>query len=345
MKKKVLTLTIVLFLVILCATLGIISYNQKKVPENPIGTVGNTSGNLYNGGMFCENDGYVYFSNPYDNNSLYRMRPDESDMEKLVPTQTQSINADGKYLYFYQGGSSGQAGLGFLISTTGVYRVQKDNPKNIECLDRVLGKYVYLSNNDIYYTCTDDIPSLNRISTDGKEKEVLLESNILPASIQNSTFYYTNYEKNLNLMALDLNTKTSKKVLNEDIYMPIIEGNFVYGIDIHDDYSLIRINLTDNTKTVLDEARTDILNITDEYVYYQTSGKTPQLKRISKSGSNMEVVADGVYNSIHATSKYIYFIEFNSNTPVYKTPTTGPVNVTTFDAALRASLSQIKNKK
>ncbi|MCM1339984.1 MAG: DUF5050 domain-containing protein, partial [Muribaculaceae bacterium] len=52
-------------------------------------------------GLFCENDGYVYFANAYDGNALYSMKPDETEMKKLIYTEVSSINADGKFLYYY----------------------------------------------------------------------------------------------------------------------------------------------------------------------------------------------------------------------------------------------------
>lgn len=341
MKKKVIAIICAVLALLLCAGLFVVSRISNRIPENPAGTIGNTSGNLYNGGLFCESDGYVYFSNPYDSNALYCMRPDESEMKKLVPTQVASLNADGKYLYYYQGGSGGNAGLGFLISTTGIYRVQKDKPKNVACLDRVLGKYVILADNTVYYTSSDDQISLKSIGIDGENKETLLELDILPVSVQNSTFYYINNEDNLHLMAYDLNTKASRQVITEDIYMPIIEGNNVYGIDIHNGYSLISLNISTGEKTLLDSDRTDLINVTDSFIYYQTSGKTPQLKRIRRDGSDMAVVREGAHSNINATSSYVYFTGFGSMTPVYKTSASGPINVTSFDEASRVALEEI----
>lgn len=343
MKKKIIGLSCAALVLIIIAGLMVLNNINSRVPENPAGTVGNTSGNLYNGGLFCENDGYVYFANPYDGNALYCMRPDETEMKKLVSTQVASINADGKFLYYYQGGSGGNAGLGFLISTTGVYRVQKDKPKNIACLDRVLGKYVILADNTVYYTSADDEVSLKSVNTDGTNKETLLQLDILPVSVQNSTFYYINNEDNLHLMSYDLKNGSSRQVLTDDIYMPIIEGNTVYGIDIHNNYALVSLDITTGAKTLLDSDRTDLLNVTDSYIYYQTSGQTPQLKRIRRDGSDMAVVMDGAYSNINATSGYVYFTRFDSSTPVYKTSAAGAINVSTFDAASDAAVSEINN--
>ena len=74
----------------------------NKIPENPAGTVGNTGGNLYNDGLFCENEGQVFFANPYDENTLYVMNPDETENKKLTTVSVKSINAAGKYVYYYQ---------------------------------------------------------------------------------------------------------------------------------------------------------------------------------------------------------------------------------------------------
>lgn len=341
MKKKVIAIICAVLVILICAGLFVLINTGKRIPENPPGTIGNTSGNLYNGGLFCESDGYVYFSNPYDGNALYCMRPDESEMKKLITTQVSSINADNNYLYYYQGGSGGSAGLGFLISTTGIYRVKKENPKDIACLDRVLGKYVILADNTVYYTSSDDEISLKSIGIDGENKETLLPLDILPVSVQDGTFYYINNEDNLHLMAYNLSSKASRQVLTDDIYMPIIEGSTVYGIDIHDNYSLVKLDIATGEKTLLDSDRTDLINLTSGYIYYQTSGKTPQLKRIRRDGSDMAVVRDGAHSNINATSGYIYFTGFGSATPVYKTPAAGPVNVTTFDEASRVALEEI----
>jgi hypothetical protein len=175
------------------------------------------------------------------------------------------------------------------------------------------------------------------VSTDGKNVETLMELDILPVSVQNSTFYYMNNADSLHLMAFDLNTKTSRQVLGDDIYMPIIEGNMVYGIDVHDGYALVSINVSDGTKTKLDSDRTDIINLADNYIYYQTSGDNPQLKRVRRDGSDMSVVADGAYKDINVTSQYVYFTKYGTSTPVYHTSSYGAINVSTFTAASDAT--------
>ena len=39
------------------------NYLTKRIVTSTPGMVGNTAGNLYNLGLFCESDGMIYFSN------------------------------------------------------------------------------------------------------------------------------------------------------------------------------------------------------------------------------------------------------------------------------------------
>ena len=64
---------VLIFLGILILGLGLslfFSYRSSQVPDNPDSAIGNTAGNLNNGGLFCEDEGVVFFSNTYDSGCL-----------------------------------------------------------------------------------------------------------------------------------------------------------------------------------------------------------------------------------------------------------------------------------
>ena len=52
-------------LILIAAGVIIAILLSKRIPDNDSGVIGNTAGNLNSGGLFCETDGTVYFSNPY----------------------------------------------------------------------------------------------------------------------------------------------------------------------------------------------------------------------------------------------------------------------------------------
>lgn len=116
MKNKKALLILVPFILFLIV-IGAFAIVGDRIPDNPPETVGNTAGNLNNSGYFCEYDGKVYFANVYDSNTLYTMDPWEQDIQKTGNASVKNILAGGKYLYYYQTGVSGDAGIGALRAT------------------------------------------------------------------------------------------------------------------------------------------------------------------------------------------------------------------------------------
>ena len=75
----------------------------KRIPDNDSGVIGNTAGNLNSGGLFCETDGTVFFSNPYDDGHLYSMDSDCDNIKYLSHDRVSYINAAGKFVYYVKG--------------------------------------------------------------------------------------------------------------------------------------------------------------------------------------------------------------------------------------------------
>lgn len=95
-RKKQLFITIAIILILIAVFCLIHFLNRTKMNSGYVN--GNSAGNLYNGGLFCESNGTVFFSNPSDNHRLYSMNPDGSDMKKLSDDTASYINADDHYV-------------------------------------------------------------------------------------------------------------------------------------------------------------------------------------------------------------------------------------------------------
>ena len=133
--------------IILIVILSSIRLPMKKLPEN---TVGNTAGNLNNGGLFCEYNGKVYFSNAYDNGTLYVMNSDESEVKKLNDSNVSFLNASESYLVYYQSGSFSESGIGSIVKNNGIYRSNLEG-KRVKALDDCVCTALILTGNQIYY--------------------------------------------------------------------------------------------------------------------------------------------------------------------------------------------------
>lgn len=334
MKYKKLRLIFIL-LSIICLLVGIsfYSYYKELVPKNPAGTVGNIAGNLYNKGLFCEYEGKIYFSNPYDYNTLYVMNSNETEIQKISTLSASSINADGNFIYFYQGDSAEGSGLGFTVKTTGMYRMSKDGKDSL-CLKREPVNMLTLIDNDIYYQRFLDKGGLNLelISTDKSTEAVALEGIVSPASVANGVIYYSNPDDKMTLYAYDTNSKFKYKVLDKRVYNPIYHTDgYLYFMDIDSTYELHRYHPVTQDMEVLTTDRLESYNIYGNYIYYQKfSTKEPMLMRMQTDGSNAEIVAYGNFENINITPDYVYYNEYGSPTPMYHQSLYGPVNPTAF---------------
>lgn len=345
-KKKQNTIILIIVAIVIIVLIAVLAFLSNRTAPVPEGTIGNTGGNLNNRGLFCEYDGKVYFSNAYDDGALYCMNPDETGIKKLNNSKAEYINAGGEYLVYYQKGSStsGTSSLKFIGAMNGVYRTRL-NGKNAVCLDDDASGTVLLVENNVYYAHydTDTALSLRKIRLNQKKSQTLSDYWINPASCQDGTIYYNGTEDDHYLYAWDTDTDTSATVWDGNMWNPVVSGDYVYYMDVADNYKLCRYSLLDGSTTLLTEDRIDTFNVYGDIIYYQAnSSSEPALKRMYTDGSGLTIVAEGNYTNINITSEYVYFTGFNSEVPVYKTSTAGPVNVETFDAALNAAVENMK---
>ncbi len=344
MKKTVKKPTYFIIPAILILFLVLAIYLEKRgvrlspIPED---TIGNTAGNIRGEGRFCEFDGKVYFSNPYDGDALYVMNPDGSEMEKLLNSSVSYINAGGNYLFYYLESRNGGSGLGYIRATTGIYRSTLKG-KESSCLDNDMATMLVLIGDQIYCQHYDnnEFSTFHKIPAAGSKEEIELSKDIVEtASVQNGTIYYSGLINDHYLYAWDTKTDTNRLIWEGNTSYPTVIGNYVYYMDVDNDYHLFRYDLSNDELVALTDERLDYYNIYDNVIYYQTNGTdTPALKRMNIDGSGAEVVMEGVYHRINATSAYTYFQPFDDDSVIYRTSTFGPVAVDQFPEAEQAAL-------
>lgn len=334
MKNKKILFLIPVVVLILC--LGFfVNKLLNRIPQNPDGTVGNIAGNLHNNGLFCENDNKVYFSNPYDQGTLYVMNPDETEIQKLNSVKVQSLNVAGKYIYYYQLSTGEGEGLGYAVKTSGLYR-SKTNGKKVVCLKRDPVGVAALIDNSIFYQhlSENEAVKLDRIAIDKANEETLFTNTTSPACVMDGIIYYTNPDS-MQLYTYNTYTKINSLLWDHPVWNPVYHNDgYIYFMDLETNYELHRYQPFTGEEQVLTKERVEMFNVYDDYIYYQRTSKTePALMRMHTDGSQLEVVAYGVYTNINMTSRYVYYNEFQKPIPMYHQSLRGPIQPTVFDAS------------
>ena len=338
LKKQSLVAMIVVLAVIavLTAILLLRGFLPGRQISNPPGTVGNTAGNLNNGGLFCEYNDVVYFSNPYDDGALYAMAPDESNIRFLSSSVPQNLLAGGDYLYYFQTGVAGSGDFASIASGHGIHRTDLEGrhavslSPDIILSGQLVGDYLYLLSSDKEGTEFFKL----RCDKSG-EKISLADYAVNPSSAADGTIYYAGTLNDHFLYALDTADDIPRQILDTPLWFPMAVGDYVYYLDLNSNYSLRRYQFSTGETQILTSERVDWFNVGSGFVYYQTVGAAPQLKCMRTDGSDEITIAEGNYNHIHMTSRYVYFQDFEDGTLYHSAIGSGSYSV--FQAASDAA--------
>ena len=320
MSKQVKTTLIIISIVVVLAGLGVLTYFTTRIPMNPPGTVGNTAGNLNNGGLFCEYDGTVYFSVHKNGGGLLTMNPDESNVRRLTNQKAVNILAGGSYLYYFQTGAAttNESGLWQMQGVTSFNRC-KLNGKDSTVMTTDTVVKGQLVNNYLYLlTVSNTAISFYKVRIDNTDRVDLADYDINPASAENGMIYYSGTETNHYLYTLNTANDATNEFWRGNVWYPIKQGDYVYYMDVANNYRLCRYSISQNGIEVLTQDRVDCFNVGNGYIYYQKNSATdPQLICMQLNGANPFTVAYGDYTNINMTSRYVYFQSFDDDDTIY----------------------------
>lgn len=351
MKKrrvKILPILIIVGIIAVLVALKLIANRLEVIPKNDPFITGNTPGNLYNGGRFCETEEGLFYANPFDGNSIYFLGIDGKS-KKISAGPAKFISVAGDYLYYYAEASGSGGGLGYVRGGRGIHRV-KTNGKGHTLLYEGDSDSVVLIGNELYFTSFGDTDSKNNalvnvksVSITGEDDYDILDLHPVLSFNQNGKLIYSGTKSDHNIYEYDIMTGRPRVILQGNTYAPIVVNEKIYYLDLDDDYKLkVYDSIGGSVETIVWE-RVDSYNIYGDVIFYQNVDKDGYaLKRVRVDGSGLETVYDGVTSNIYCTRDYTYFTLFGAEAPIYKTPTTGPVQVTTFDEASKAAIEGTK---
>lgn len=314
---------ITLFIITAIALAVVLIYSSGRTYLNDDTLVGNSAGNIYNGGLFCEKDGKIYFSNDNDDGSLYVMNSntDSDSFKKLHYDKAAYINVDENYIYYLRANNTRENSSGSILmfNNTGIYRINQ-NGKKLKLISSNPGSHVTVFGNHVYYQ-NYDVDSglfLYRNQTDGAYERLLLNEAVIPSALIDNKVYFVGVNEDHNINALDLSSFTTRSCIEGNFAYPIFSGEYIYYMDQSNNYSINRMNKDGSDPTVLVKDRTSTYNITNsgKYLYYQIDDMDKsKMCRMDLTTMESEILLDGHYKQIHVTKNYVFFKDFdNKNT-------------------------------
>ena len=286
--------------------------------KNPEGTLGNTAGNLYNLGLFCENGKYIYFSNNEDDGTLYRMTTDCTNVVKVYNDRIRYINCDGNYIYYARVNNlKSDGGSIFTLYNTGLFRIKTRGGAQLVTLDTSPCAALLLYVNQVYYQsyASDQGLRFFTTGTDGKNDVYLSPEAVYPACVHDGQLVYSGVLEDRNIWSYDFATG-DKRLLYEGMTLyPIADDNWIYFIDL-EDYHVYRTNYGGPKKEIVAKpVCTYNISKDGRYLYYQADRTDDNhIGYIDLMTGTDTRIADGNYKYINVTSNYVFFTTFDETT-------------------------------
>lgn len=309
-------------------------YVSSKTHFNDSYVNGNTAGNLYNGGIFCEHNGMVYFSNPDDNHYLYSMDTATGEVEKLYDDIASFINADDNYVYYVRNNVAKDFQFAFLhFNTNSLCRYDLKTGK-VRILDSAPSIYASLIGNYIYYIHydTETSSTLYRIKIDGSEKEQVDSNPYFTCSANGQYLYYNGIKDDHDIYQMDTSSGVSQKICQGNYWMPSADNENIYFLDCLNNYSLVKLERSQSEPVQLSSDRIEYYNVCGNMIFFQRNNLDGDaaLCCMQTDGSNYKVIREGNFTNINATSQYVYFSAVGEEDTIYQTPVSGSGEITTF---------------
>ncbi len=304
MKKKaqimILLLTTALTLLFAC-----------RSETGPYGSLGNSNGNISNGGTSVRSSDWIYFMNYADNNALYRINTGSLSEEKISDDQGFYLNIAEDGL-IYSNGSDSSFLYRMNLKDMSSERLIEDAASNVIVSD---GWVYYINRTDAQ--SEQDYSRIFRIRSDGSGREKVSQRPAAAFNIRGDEIFYLDLEdQSLNRTRTD-GGKTDRILDTPVVYITIFEDQLYYINGEDGENTIWKMNLDGTEHIQLSKDKAAAFNISDGWIYYaSTLNETPELeiRRMDQNGNGMITFNDDNAISISIHEDWLMYLSLDFNT-------------------------------
>lgn len=149
-----------------------------KISAGEINTSGTTPSNALHFGFVTSQGDWIYFAGNKD--SIYRMRKDKSELQRICDSCAVSINVVGEWIYFTDGTAAG-----------GMYKIKTDGSRKTK-ISSITSYNLYVEGDWIYYSNDYLGGQIYKMKTNGGSIVQLTKDRCSEFIVHNGYIYYIN---------------------------------------------------------------------------------------------------------------------------------------------------------
>ncbi len=273
-------------------------YEQRAHQSTDSADIGNTVGNIANGGFVLQMNDKIFYLNWQDENRLYSMNLDGSERKQLTKESVDTMNGLDGWIYYTN--FSDQSKL---------YKIRADGAKR-SCIYPWQVDALNICGEWLYFTNLSDLRQIYKLKTDGSHETQLNQDESRNVLVAAGWIYYNNSTDADCLYRIRLDGKERTKLTDFNPGIFWLEGNQVYFCNAADDGKLYTMSVEGKEIRLFSAEQAGYLNFDQEYFYYTNLKTGGQLYRMGKEGGNPEKLSDLLPFTISLTQDYLVIVDF-----------------------------------
>ncbi len=317
-KKTIIIIICIAVPIIAVAVLAATGFFKSEVKLSTPYSVGNTAGNLYNNGFFCENGKYIYFANPYDEYTLYRTDLSMTKFEKISNDSMRYINCDSNYIYYCRTNNlkKSNATSPFKLFSTGLYRIKHDGSDMTDIITNPVGCILNF-NNKLYFQNGEKNKDITicSIGIDGENLTKILTDDCLVASAHGDNIYFADLLTSHSIRQIGPNDNLSQ-LSGSGAYLPIATDRGVTYINTADKYSIYLDNYEFNNPQKIIQGPVSSYNFAadDRLLFFQLDdGDASGIKVYDFDTMQTTDIYPGNFRFINVAGDFCFFFQFEND--------------------------------
>ncbi|MDT8716152.1 DUF5050 domain-containing protein [Clostridium sp. 19966] len=273
--------------------------------DNGYYSIGNTQSNLMNSSYAVYRDGWIYYRNTQEQNSLYVSKPNSESRKKLTDDQVSGINVIGDNI-FYINESDGNK----------IYTIKKDGTGRKLLINNSASNLI-VSGGYIFYINSNNI---RRTSIDGTNDVLLTKDAVKNFTINALKLYYIN-NSDSKIYSIGIDGDGKNVVENNTAVNFAVNNNMLYYINASDN-KIYSLNTENNSENLLINSSALAINYDDGNIYYSSKEDGTLYKYIISTAQCQQIGKETVSTDI-GTAKisvkdgYVFYTNANDENRLY----------------------------
>jgi|GEM_PF-2559951 len=255
--------------------------------------LGNTFGNINNGGYAAIKGEWIFYQNLNDGSKLYRIKTDGTSCSKLCDDKVAYINITGAWLYYSN-----------IDDDRRIYKIRTDGTNRSKFSDNSYCLGVILAGDWIYYRGSFS-SIIYKINIDGSQFQKLGDEKGVFINVADDWVYFIKNRTELCKIRKD---GTGSQKISSGKYISInVSGDFIYFRNGDDGDKLYKIQTDGKNRCKLCDDNADSINVAGEWIYYANKSDGGKIYKIGIDGSGRQKLNDISSCSINIAGAWIYF--------------------------------------